>query len=109
MATKKTAATKVAPIVSPEPPDDVTVIIPDVMEAGAGGTAPAAAPAPTAGTTPGGGGPEPASTITIAVGEAGYYTGARPVETKAAYDARMGASANTFADLGWILGTKPKV
>jgi hypothetical protein len=48
------------------------------------------------------------SSITIAVGEAGFYTGARPVETKAAYDARMGASANTFADLGWILGTKPK-
>jgi hypothetical protein len=43
------------------------------------------------------------------VGEAGFYTGARPVETKAAYDARMGASANTFADLGWILGTKPQV
>jgi hypothetical protein len=107
MTTKKTAATKVAPTVSPEPPDDVMVIIPDVMEAGAGGTAPAAAPAPTAGTTPGGG-PQPASTITIAVGEAGFYTGARPVETLAAYDARMGASANTFADLGWILGTKPQ-
>jgi hypothetical protein len=107
MATKKTAATKVAPIVSPEPPDDVTVIIPDVMEAGAGGTAPAAAPAPTAGTTPGGG-PQPASTITIAVGEAGYYTGARPVETLAQYQARMGSAYGTFADLGWLLGTAPK-
>jgi hypothetical protein len=76
MATKKTAATKVAPAVSPEPPDDVTVIIPDEMEATGGttggtggttgGTAPAAAPAPApaaapapapaagGGTTPGG-------------------------------------------------------
>lgn len=110
MAPKKTAAAKVAPTVSPDPDDtqpaggaDVTVVIPDVMDAAP--AAPAAAPAPAA-TTPGGG-PQPASTIAIAVGSAGYYTGARPAETLAEYDARLGAMANTFSDLGWILGTKP--
>ena len=48
------------------------------------------------------------SSITIAVGEAGYYTGARPVETLAQYQARMGSAYGTFADLGWLLGTAPK-
>ena len=51
----------------------------------------------------------PPSTITVAVGSCGYYTGARPAETKAEYNARLGAVADTFGDLGWILGTKPKI
>ena len=50
-----------------------------------------------------------ASSIPIAVGTAGFYTGARPAETKAQYNTRLGAVADTFGDLGWILGTKPKV
>ena len=51
----------------------------------------------------------PPSTITVAVGSCGYYTGARPAETKAQYNTRLGAVADTFGDLGWILGTKPKI
>jgi hypothetical protein len=51
----------------------------------------------------------PPSSITVAVGSAGYYTGARPAETMAQYNTRLGAVADTFGDLGWILGTKPKV
>ena len=43
------------------------------------------------------------------VGSCGYYSGARPAETKAQYNARLGAVADTFGDLGWILGTKPKI
>ena len=50
----------------------------------------------------------PPSTITVAVGSCGYYSGARPAETKAQYNARLCAVADTFGDLGWILGTKPK-
>jgi hypothetical protein len=45
----------------------------------------------------------------VPVGSPGFYTGARPAETLAQYDARLGTDANTFGDLGWILGTKPKV
>ena len=51
----------------------------------------------------------PPSSITVAVGTCGYYTGARPAETLAQYNTRLGAVADTFGDLGWILGTKPKV
>ena len=51
----------------------------------------------------------PPSTITVAVGSCGYYSGARPAETLAEYDTRLGAVADTFGDLGWILGTKPKI
>ena len=51
----------------------------------------------------------PPSTITVAVGSCGYYSGARPAETKAQYNTRLGAVADTFGDLGWILGTKPKI
>ena len=51
----------------------------------------------------------PPSTITVAVGSCGYYSGARPAETLAQYNARLGAVADTFGDLGWILGTKPKI
>ena len=50
----------------------------------------------------------PPSTITVAVGSCGYYSGARPAETLAQYNTRLGAVADTFGDLGWILGTKPK-
>ena len=50
----------------------------------------------------------PPSTITVAVGSCGYYSGARPAETKAEYDTRLGAVADTFGDLGHLLGTKPK-
>jgi hypothetical protein len=51
----------------------------------------------------------PPSTITVDVGSCGYYSGARPAETKAEYDTRLGAVANTFGDLGHLLGTKPKI
>ena len=50
----------------------------------------------------------PPSTITVAVGSCGYYSGARPAETKAQYNTRLGAVADTFGDLGHLLGTKPK-
>jgi hypothetical protein len=119
MATKKTAAAKVAATVSPEP---------DQHDAGgAGGSAPVTdtpvetvdvfvaevqdAPGGSGGGGGGGGGAAVsprASSIPIAVGTAGFYTGARPAETKAQYNTRLGAVADTFGDLGWILGTKPK-
>ena len=51
----------------------------------------------------------PPSTITVAVGSCGYYSGARPAETLAQYNARLGAVADTFGDLGHLLGTKPKI
>ena len=116
MTTKKTAAIKMAPTVSPEPDDTqpaggvgVTVVIPDVMDADPAAPA-AAAPAPAAAApaTMPGGGPQPASSIAIAVGSAGYYTGARPAETKAEYQSRMGSAYGTFADVGTWLGTAPK-
>ena len=105
MATKKAdaAACKVAATVSPEPEE--------LQPAGG-----AADPAPTVEA------PleavdaflaevydAPPSTITVDVGSCGYYSGARPAETKAQYNARLGAVADTFGDLGWILGTKPKI
>ena len=51
----------------------------------------------------------PPSTITVDVGSCGYYSGARPAETKAQYNTRLGAVADTFGDLGHLLGTKPKI
>ena len=51
----------------------------------------------------------PPSTITVDVGSCGYYSGARPAETLAQYNTRLGAVADTFGDLGWLLGTKPKI
>jgi len=118
MATKKTAATKVAATVSSEPPDDVTVIIPDEMEA-TGGAAPAAAPAPApaaapapapaaGGTTPGGAlnagdptgyaawvVPAPVAAAVAPVGSSGYYMGIQAgVDPKAApYAAWLGTDA----------------
>ena len=105
MATKKAdaAACKVAATVSPEPEE--------LQPAGG-----AADPAPTVEA------PleavdaflaevydAPPSTITVDVGSCGYYSGARPAETKAQYNARLGAVADTFGDLGRLLGTKPKI
>jgi len=122
VASKKTAATKVAPTISPDPDtqDDggQTAPLPAIDIAD-----PPAEDAPVTDT------PvetvdvfvatvdvfvaevqdAPPSSITIAVGTAGYYTGARPAETLAQYNTRLGAVADTFGDLGWILGTKPKV
>ena len=51
----------------------------------------------------------PPSTITVAVGSCGYYSGARPAETKAQYQTRLGADYQTLGDLGLILGTAPKI
>jgi hypothetical protein len=48
------------------------------------------------------------SSIPIAVGTAGFYTGARPVEALAQYKTRLGATYGTFGDLGTMLGTAPK-
>ena len=117
MATKKAAAAtrKVAATVSPEP---------DTQEDG-GQTAPLEidttdpageeAPAPTVDA------PleavdvfvaevedAPPSTITVAVGSCGYYSGARPAETLAQYKTRLGTTYGTFGDLGSMLGTAPK-
>jgi len=120
MATKKAAAAaKVAATVSPDPDDTqpaggagdsapvidapietVDVFVAEVQDAPGGG-----------GGGGGGGGAAVSprtSSIPIAVGSAGYYTGARPVETKAQYNTRLGAVADTFGDLGYLLGTKPK-
>lgn len=122
MATKKaaTATAKAAPTVSPDPDgtqpaggagdsapvidtpiETVDAFVAEVQDAPGGG-----------GGGGGGGGAAVsprASSIPIAVGTAGFYTGARPAETKAQYNTRLGAVADTFGDLGWILGTKPKV
>jgi hypothetical protein len=121
MATKKaaTATAKAAPTVSPDPDDTQPA-------GGAGDSAPVIdAPietvdafvaevqdAPGGGGGGGGGGgaavsPRTAS-IPIAVGTAGFYTGARPVETLAQYQARLGAAYGTFGDYGSWLGTAPK-
>jgi hypothetical protein len=62
------------------------------------------APAPAVATKAG-----PPSSIAVVVGTPGYYTGARDAETKAQYNARMGSDAGKFGDLGWMLGTAPKV
>ena len=50
----------------------------------------------------------PPSTITVAVGSCGYYSGARPAETLAQYKTRLGTTYGTFGDLGSMLGTAPK-
>jgi hypothetical protein len=111
MAIKKFATSKVAMSVEPDPVDqqdggagDVSVIVPEQADAPVptGGHAPG-----TLNTTPDG--PQLPSTIAVPVGSSGFYSGARPYEDLAAYDARLGSAADTFGDLGWILGTKPKV
>ena len=68
--------------------------------------APAPAPDPKAGTSPSGF--FPPSSIPVHVGTSGYYTGARPYEALADYNARLDTVANTFGDLGWLIGTKPR-
>ena len=87
-----------APVID-TPIETVDAFVAEVQDApgGAGGGGGGAAVSPRA------------SSIPIAVGTAGFYTGARPAETKAQYNTRLGAVADTFGDLGWILGTKPKV
>ena len=110
MATKKAAAaaTKVAPTISPDP---------DTQEDG-GQTAPldidiaepagTDAPVETVDVFVAEVQDAPPSSITIAVGTAGYYTGARPAETLAQYKTRLGTTYGTFGDLGTMLGTAPK-
>ena len=78
-----------------------------------GGTGTGGAPAAAPGGTGTGGGAAPkasplVSSIPITAGTPGFYTGARPTETLAQYNARLGAVADTIGDLGWVLGTKPK-
>ena len=121
MATKKaaTATAKAAPTVSPDPDDtqpaggagDSDPVIDTPIETVDAFVAEVQdAPGGTGGGGGGGAAVSPrASSIPIAVGTAGFYTGARPAETKAQYNTRLGAVADTFGDLGWILGTKPKV
>jgi len=124
MATKKaaTATAKAAPTVSPDPDDtqpaggagDSDPVIDTPIETVDAFVAEVQdAPGGTGGGGGGGGGGGAAvsprtSSIPIAVGTAGFYTGARPVETKAQYQARLGSAYQTFGDLGWMLGTSPK-
>jgi hypothetical protein len=121
MATKKAAAAtaKVAATVSPDPDDTqsaggagdsdpvidtpietVDAFVAEVQDApggtGGGGGGGGAAVSPRA------------SSIPIAVGSAGFYTGARPAETLAQYKTRLGTTYGTFGDLGTMLGTAPK-
>ena len=122
MATRKTAAAKVAATVSPEPVDqadggavdDVTVITtdePDDVPAGAGapsgGVGPVGGGAPASGRAGGASAagtpqgyaawvvPAPAPLATAAVGSAGYYVGIRQgVEDRAApFAAWLGTDA----------------
>jgi hypothetical protein len=103
MATRKAAAAKAAPTVSPDPDDTQPA-------GGAGDSDPVIdTPIETVDAFVAEVQDAPPSSITVAVGSAGYYTGARPAETLAQYNTRLGAVADTFGDLGWILGTKPKV
>ena len=105
MATKKTASAtrKVAATVSPEPEELQPA-------GGAEASAPTVeAPLEAVDVFVAEVEDAPPSTITVAVGSCGYYTGARPAETLAQYNTRLGAVADTFGDLGWILGTKPKI
>ena len=102
MATKKAPAAtrKVAATVSPEPEE---------LQPAGGAAAPTVeAPLEAVDVFVAEVEDAPPSTITVAVGSCGYYSGARPAETLAQYNARLGAVADTFGDLGWILGTKPK-
>jgi hypothetical protein len=119
MATRKAAAAKAAPTVSPDPDDtqpaggavDSAPVIDAPIETVDAFVAEVQdAPGGSGGGGGGGAAVSPrASSIPIAVGSAGFYTGARPAETLAQYNTRLGAVADTFGDLGWILGTKPKV
>ena len=109
MATKKTAATKVAPTVSPDPEtqDDggQTAPLPaiDIADPPAED-----APVETVDVFVAEVQDAPPSSITVAVGTCGYYTGARPAETLAQYKTRLGTTYGTFGDLGTMLGTAPK-
>jgi hypothetical protein len=120
MATRKTAAAKVAATVSPEPdqhdaggvPDDVTVVVPDgdgdMEDAPPPAPAPAA-PAPAA-TTPGGAlnagdptgyatwvVPAPAALATAPVGSSGYYM-----------DIKVGVDTKTGPFAGWLGTAGPR-
>ena len=104
MATKKaaTATAKAAPTVSPDPDDTQ-------LAGGAGDPAPVTdTPVTTVDAFVAEVQDAPPSSITIAVGTAGYYTGARPAETLAQYKTRLGTTYGTFGDLGTMLGTAPK-
>ena len=113
MATKKTAAAKVAATVSPDPdtqedggqtaPLDIDIAEPAGTDAPVTGT-----PVETVDVFVAEVQDAPPSSITIAVGTAGYYTGARPAETLAQYKTRLGTTYGTFGDLGTMLGTAPK-
>ena len=116
MATKKAAAAaKIAATVSPDPdtqedggqtaPLDIDIAEP------AGEEAPAPvieAPVETVDVFVAEVQDAPPSSITVAVGTCGYYTGARPAETLAQYKTRLGTTYGTFGDLGTMLGTAPK-
>ena len=104
MATKKAAAAtrKAAATVSPEPEE----LQP---EGGAADLAPTVeAPLETVDVFVAEVEDAPPSTITVAVGSCGYYSGARPAETLAQYKTRLGTTYGTFGDLGSMLGTAPK-
>ena len=105
MATKKAAAAtrKVAATVSPEPEElqpagDAAADLAPTVEAPLEAVDVFVAEVEDA----------PPSTITVAVGSCGYYTGARPAETLAQYKTRLGTTYGTFGDLGSMLGTAPK-
>ena len=115
MATKKAAAAaaKVAATVSPDPdtqedggqtaPLDIDIADPPAEDAPV-----IEAPVETVDVFVAEVQDAPPSSITIAVGTAGYYTGARPAETLAQYKTRLGTTYGTFGDLGTMLGTAPK-
>ena len=129
MATRKAPSTKMTPNISTEPDtqdgggqncpmptvETVEAFVAEVQDAPAapGGTGTGGAPAAAPGGTGTGGGAAPkasplVSSIPITAGPPGFYTGPRPTETLAQYNARLGAVADTIGDLGWVLGTKPK-
>ena len=104
MATKKAAATtrKVAATVSPEPKELQPA-------GGAADLAPTVeAPLEAVDVFVAEVEDAPPSTITVAVGSCGYYSGARPAENLAQYKTRLGTTYGTFGDLGTMLGTAPK-
>ena len=116
MASKKTAAAaKLAATISPDPdtqedggqtaPLDIDIAEPAGEEAPAPVTE---APVTTVDAFVAEVQDAPPSSITVAVGTCGYYTGARPAETLAQYKTRLGTTYGTFGDLGTMLGTAPK-
>ena len=114
VASKKTAATKVAPTISPDPDtqDDggQTAPLPaiDIADPPAEDAPVTDTPVETVDVFVAEVQDAPPSSITIAVGTAGYFTGARPAETLAQYKTRLGTTYGTFGDLGTMLGTAPK-